>query len=648
MPRKAFRADRNHDEPSSQAPCKGALNHIVQLAARLFDVPLAVTVIDDGAAGLDIAAVGMTTDEAAHLLQQLELPADQHRVTVADDGSLARDEKPLTLGDEPLRFAAVAPIIPGTDPGLDGVWLFDLQHRVDFDDQQRRDLQSLAALLEDEVILRRTNDQLRRAHRNQELILEVMPAALLFADPQRQITGANQTFTDMYGYSAEEVRGRTTEFLYANPEDFARTARHYNPDATEQTDPYRVEYRRKDGSTFLGETIGVPIRDDQGETLGYLGTIRDVTDKVRVEQERLHALQQLRESEKLLRETSRMARIGGGKYDIRTGEVTWSEQLYRLHELPVGEPLSREQTLEFFQPSDRQRLQAAIDETIDTGQPHQLELPMTTATGRRQWVRIKSSPLIEDGEVVGVTGYHQDITEEKQAAEAKREFISVVSHELRTPLTSIQGSISLVANEVFGALPEEAEQVMGIALRNTRRLAALIDDILDIEKIESGKLQLHLVSADAAEIVDEVAATNRQFATDAGVRLITDVPDEPAPIRVDPDKLHQVLTNLVSNAIKVSDQNDCVELVVQHDSPDMVRLSVRDRGPGIPRQFRDRLFEKFTRAAPSSDKPGTGLGLSIAKSLTEQMHGQIGFDTSVDEGTTMWVAFPVADGGSDQ
>lgn len=256
--------------------------------------------------------------------------------------------------------------------------------------------------------------------------------------------------------------------------------------------------------------------------------------------------------------------------------------------------------------------------------------------------------MVEDGEIVGVTGYHQDITEEKQAAEAKREFISVVSHELRTPLTSIQGGISLVANEVFGALPEEAEPVMEMALRNTRRLAALIDDILDIEKIESGKLQLHRVSIDAAGVVDEVAASNRQFATDAGVRLVTNVPDEPAPIRVDPDKLHQVLTNLVSNAIKASDPGDCVKLVIGHDDADTVRLSVRDRGPGIPQQFQDRLFEKFTRAAPSSDKPGTGLGLSIARSLTEQMHGQIGFETATGEGTTMWVAFPVIDDESAQ
>ena len=490
----------------------------------------------------------------------------------------------------------------------------------------------------------RTLQEATQISRDLSMLLEVMPDVLILAAPNRRITTVNNAFTCHFGYEEEEAVGQTTKFLYAHPQDFQQTGKRYNPEAPDRREPYRIEYRRKDGSTFLGETIGVHVRDDHGQTMGYVGIIKDVTEEVRREEERRNFLEQLQHSEELLRETSRLAKVGGGEFYVGDEEVNWSDELYRIYDLPIGTSLTTEDTLEFFEEDAQKYLESAVKETLATGKPFEMELPMSTAIGREKWIRTKGVPIVEDDQILGITGYTQDITETKQAEQAKREFISVVSHELRTPVTSIRGTLGLVLHGVTGELPEEAQEMLQIALRNTERLGALIDDILDMERIDSGKISIHLRSTDPRSIVDEVLESQRQLAIDFDVKLeVLDSPSRPW-LCADPDKLHQVLMNLVSNAIKYSPSGECVDISIVTTTEDMVRISVRDRGSGIPEEFQASLFEKFTRADTSDTRrrEGTGLGLSIAKRLTEEMGGRIGFETAAGEGTTMFVEFPSA------
>ena len=233
-----------------------------------------------------------------------------------------------------------------------------------------------------------------------------------------------------------------------------------------------------------------------------------------------------------------------------------------------------------------------------------------------------------------------DISERKRMDRLKDEFVSTVSHELRTPLTSIAGSLGLLVGGAAGELPEAALRLIRIAQNNSQRLVRLINDILDIEKIESGQTVFKFRRIDARGLVEQVIDANRGFADSFGVRVRFD--SGPAgEIYVDADRLAQVLTNLLSNAIKFSPP-DTEAVVGIEDRDGTLRITFRDRGPGIPDEFRPRIFEKFAQADATSErkKGGTGLGLSIARQIVLRLGGTIGFEDAPGGGTIFFVELP--------
>ena len=253
---------------------------------------------------------------------------------------------------------------------------------------------------------------------------------------------------------------------------------------------------------------------------------------------------------------------------------------------------------------------------------------------------------INFGEMVQPDGTHavaviRDCSERRRAELAKSEFVSTVSHELRTPLTSIAGSLGLLAGGAAGALPERAARLIGIAESNSRRLVRLINDILDMEKIDSGKLSLSLQPLDLAELTQRTALSLAGLSTETGVTFEVTAPDEAVLVNGDADRLTQVATNLLSNAAKFSKRGSAVQVTVQAEDQ-RVRLSVRDDGPGIPPEFFDRIFGRFAQADSSDtrQKGGTGLGLAISKEIVERHGGRIWFESPPGEGATFIVELP--------
>src|SRR6185295_17459463 len=237
----------------------------------------------------------------------------------------------------------------------------------------------------------------------------------------------------------------------------------------------------------------------------------------------------------------------------------------------------------------------------------------------------------------------RDISSQKQVERLQSEFISTVSHELRTPLTSIRGSLGLVAGGVNGELPADAKEYVGIALSNTERLVRLINDILDIEKMQSGRMEFRFISTSLEPAIAGAIASNQAFAASHGVELRAPPAIPPGEVLVDPDRLAQVLTNLVSNAVKFSPSGSVVEIAASmQPRPDRVRVSVRDHGPGIDEAFRDRIFQRFSQADSSSTRQegGTGLGLAISKAIVEKMHGQIGYEPAPGGGAAFHFDLP--------
>ncbi len=245
-----------------------------------------------------------------------------------------------------------------------------------------------------------------------------------------------------------------------------------------------------------------------------------------------------------------------------------------------------------------------------------------------------------DGERVFVV-ILRDISERKRVDKMKSEFVSTVSHELRTPLTSMRGALSLMKGGVVGVLPPEAQKLVELSSRNAERLLFLVNDILDMQKIESGEMELHSVDVDVSSILRQAAEDCAGYAKQCLV--VFDIQDEcSARVQADPDRLMQVVVNLLSNAAKFSHEGGVVEIGCRQLNAE-VQIYVRDYGSGIDEAFLPRLFDKFTQGDSSDSRhaEGTGLGLAITKVLVEKQCGRIEVETQVGVGSTFYLYFPI-------
>jgi len=237
-----------------------------------------------------------------------------------------------------------------------------------------------------------------------------------------------------------------------------------------------------------------------------------------------------------------------------------------------------------------------------------------------------------------------DLRERKKVERMKSEFISTVSHELRTPLTSIKGSLGLLVGGVAGPLPAQASQLLQIAKMNTDRLTRLVNDILDIEKLEFGQLKLQPAETDIAAVMQEALQQNQAYAEQYQVRLTFNGDADPGHycLYLDKFRLLQVLSNLISNAVKFSPIQAEVQLGYQIVGQ-FVELRVQDQGCGIAESFRSKIFDKFAQAdsSDSRNNQGSGLGLNISKTLVEMMQGRIDFESEIGAGTTFILYFPL-------
>lgn len=241
-----------------------------------------------------------------------------------------------------------------------------------------------------------------------------------------------------------------------------------------------------------------------------------------------------------------------------------------------------------------------------------------------------------------------DIGAARRAERVKTEFVTTVSHELRTPVTSIRGALGMLAGPLAAGLTDKQRSLADMALRNAERLGLLVNDILDMEKIESGRMAFDIQSCDLNQLLQDAADTNRAYAEARGVILALGTLPRPVRVDVDAHRIQQVMANLISNAVKFSEAGGIVTLTAEEESG-TARVSVHDRGPGIPEAFKARIFERFAQAdsADTRAKGGTGLGLSIAQAIVERHGGTLAFDSKPgDTFFTFSVPLSGADAGA--
>lgn len=312
-------------------------------------------------------------------------------------------------------------------------------------------------------------------------------------------------------------------------------------------------------------------------------------------------------------------------------------------------------------PDDQVMVQREFQTAFADHTDFETEYRLRRADGEYRWMLSKGVPrFTPESSFEGYIGLCVDISDRREIERLKDEFVSMVSHELRTPLTSISGALKLLASGVLQTQPERGQQMLSIAVNNTDRLVRLINDILDIERIESGKVTMTRQLCDAASLMTQAAESIQDMAMQAGITLR--VAPLPAPLYADPDRIIQTLTNLLSNAIKFSTPGCIVHLTAEqmdsefppplHTPPPpsvlppvpYILLKVSDHGRGIPDDKLSSIFERFQQvdASDSRKKGGTGLGLAICRSIVLHHDGQIWAESAIGQGSTFYIALPLA------
>ncbi len=240
--------------------------------------------------------------------------------------------------------------------------------------------------------------------------------------------------------------------------------------------------------------------------------------------------------------------------------------------------------------------------------------------------------------MVGATVLLQDVTRLRRFDELKNDLVATVAHEVRTPLTSLRMAIHLSAEGVVGPLNEKQADLLHAAREDCERLQGIVDDLLDLSRIQAGRLALQVRQVPTEELVDAALDTQRAAAGERGVRLARTVEPEVLTVGVDPERLHLVLSNLVGNGVRHTPAGGEVAVRVAREG-ERVRFEVRDTGEGIAREEQGRIFEKFYRA-PGAPAGGAGLGLSIARDIVQAHGGDIGVTSAPGQGSTFWFTLP--------
>ncbi len=253
----------------------------------------------------------------------------------------------------------------------------------------------------------------------------------------------------------------------------------------------------------------------------------------------------------------------------------------------------------------------------------------------------RATPLYsEQGIVVGTTIVLQDVTRLMRFDELKNDLVATVAHEFRTPLTSLRMAIHLCAQELVGPLTEKQGDLMAAAREDCERLQSIVDDLLDLSRIQAGRMSLAVEPLDAGGLLEAAAGSLRSAADAAGVSLAVSPPATPLAVQADPERAQLVLTNLLANAVRHTPAGGRVEVQTTVVG-ELVRFEVRDTGEGIAREHQDRIFEKFYRV-PGARSGGVGLGLYIAREIVHAHGGELGVESEAGRGSTFWFTLRLA------
>ncbi len=552
----------------------------------------------------------------------------------------------------------------------------------------------LAGSIQDIESQKQSETQLQVARHDAEAALREVSALraaldehsiLSVADRSGRIIDINAGFCRISGYSRDELLGHDHSMLNSGTHGKAFWANVWR--TISKGRPWRGEVcnRRKDGSLYWVDSTIAPHLNGDGKVEKYVSVRFDVTAQKEAEARG-------QRSSTLLEEAQHVARMGSWSFELATGAIEWSKQAYRLFgRIEADGPPDYAGMLSDYDSESAQLLQEAVARTAQFAHPYSLILRTSDGDPEIRYVRGEGrARLADDGTVTGMFGTVTDVTAEvereadlkharqavvdanirlletnrvlelatarsndmavqaKMANQAKSEFLANMSHEIRTPLTAILGYTDILREESVAAGPNErGTGALDTIRRAGEHLLAVINDILDLTKIEADKLVIEQVETELPRLLFDVDSLMRPRAASKGVILQSTLTTAiPGRILSDPTRLRQILMNLVGNAAKFTDTGriDIRALVVMRQQQPMLRIEVEDTGPGMTEAQAANLFQPFMQADASVTRKhgGSGLGLTIARRLAVMMGGQVSLDfTAPGRGSRFVLELPL-------
>ncbi len=484
--------------------------------------------------------------------------------------------------------------------------------------------------------LRLALDIAKESEAEKRLVLDALPIAIAYIDKDERYVLVNKLASEWYAMPEAELIGRKIEDVhrqgYENLKPIIQAVLAGQTTVSESSITY------PDGVTRDVKIYTAPNVGPDGTVLGWYGVTEDISARIQAEKS-------LSEKASVLETMTKTIPDGLLVFDRELNLAAWNNQIFSV----LG--LSSDTILGAVNPGKVMRSRVAnlggfgdvrTDDHIALGDDFafskdgvQFEKELNNGT----WIEYRGFP-IDSGE--GWVATFRDISERRKLEALKNEFVTTVSHELRTPLTSIFGSLGLARNQTAERLLKDPGQLLDIAYRNCERLVELVNDILDMEKIEAGETEYALTPIDVRDLVFDAIELNTAYGAQLGINFETaeTIPD--LTVSGNYQGLLQVLANLLSNAAKYSPERGRVVISVERDD-EVAVISVRDWGAGISDEYHELIFQKFAKidAANTAPVPGTGLGLSICQAIIEQHNGEIGVESAPGDGSTFYIKVPL-------
>jgi PAS domain S-box-containing protein len=508
-----------------------------------------------------------------------------------------------------------------------------LQAELEERAQIEASLQEAKTSLEKRVA-RRTSELQRYTAELQDLYHNA-PCGYHSLDADGYFIMINDTELGWLGYQREEVIGKAFVDLLTPNSGVLFRKRFLLFKQQGHIENLEFELIRKDGSVLPVSLNATIAKNEAGHYLMSRSTTFDISDRRATQA----ALQESARRWQALRNDVQLVVVSLDLY----GNVEYINPFFLdLTDYKESEVLGKNWFDCFLSAESRPQSNLAFHEFLENNIHTYYENAIVTKMGKERAIAWNNILLRNDhGGITGIISIGADITKRQEIDRLKSEFVSTVSHELRTPLTAIRGSLGLLAAGVYNKKPEKHQQMLTVAAEQTDRLVRLVNDILDLQRLESDKVELVREVCDAADLVHQAVAAIQTSADAEQIKLLVAV--ESMAVWAFPDAILQTLTNLLGNAIKFSEPGGTIWLEAKAED-DQVLFSVRDRGRGIPSDRLEAIFERFHQvdASDSRQKGGTGLGLAICRHIVEQHNGRTWAESVLGEGSTFYFTLPAS------